>query len=84
MTINEAVVAIEAFLRSYDGGGARPVTVQVRPSGDDLDVIKIYADLGAAAVDPLTWREACAEAIAAAMPDTAEFRLDLHAETDRP
>ena len=46
MTINEAVAAIEAFLRDYDGGGVRPVSFQVRPSGDDVDVIKIYADLG--------------------------------------
>lgn len=81
MTINEAVVAIEAFLRGYDGGGARPVSVQVRPSGDDVDVIKIYADLGAAEVDAAAWRAACAKAITAALPASLAFRLDVRAET---
>lgn len=85
MTINEAVAAIEAFLGDYDGGGVRPVSFQVRPSGDDVDVIKIYADLGAAkGVDTLAWREACAAAIAVALPATEEFRLDFHAEADVP
>lgn len=41
MGINEAATAIEAFLATYDGGAGKPVAVQVRPSGDDVDVIKI-------------------------------------------
>jgi hypothetical protein len=83
MTINEACEAVEAFLRDYEGGGARPASVQVRPSGDDLDVIKIYADLAGADVDSEAWRVACADAIAAAIPDVTAFRLDVRAETDR-
>ena len=48
MGINETVLAIEQFLLSYDGGPGKPVAVQVRPSGDDVDVIKIWIDLGPA------------------------------------
>jgi hypothetical protein len=84
MTINEAVVAIDEFLRTYDGGSGRPVELQVRPSGDDVDVIKIWIDLGAArrGLDRDAYERACAAAIREALPATQAFRLMILAETD--
>jgi hypothetical protein len=84
MGINEAVLAIETFLRTYDGGPGKPVEVQVRPSGDDVDVIKIWIDLGAArrGVDPDAYERACAASIREAIPESAAFRLEVRAEAD--
>ena len=84
MTINEAVVAIDEFLRTYDGGTGRPVEVQVRPSGDDVDVIKIWIDLGAArhGVDRDAYERACEAAIRKAVPGAQAFRLMILAEAD--
>jgi hypothetical protein len=84
MGINEAVAAIESFLRSYDGGGGKPVAVQVRPSGDDVDVIKIWVDLGPAkkGLDPDAYERACAAAIREAVPESAAYRLKVSAEAD--
>ena len=84
MGINEAVVAIEKFLVTYDGGSGKPVAVQVRPSGDDIDVIKIWIDLGPArrGVDPDAYEKACAAAIREALPQTTSFRLEVRAEAD--
>ena len=86
MGINEAVLAIEKFLLAYDGGGGKPVAVQVRPSGDDLDVIKVWIDLGPAkrGVDPDAYKRACAAAIREALPETEPFRLKISAEADLP
>ncbi|HVV81558.1 MAG TPA: hypothetical protein VHE35_00720 [Kofleriaceae bacterium] len=84
MTINEAATAIEAFLATYDGGSARPVSSQAHPSGDDVDVIKIYVDLGRAkGVDTHAWAHACEAAIRAALPETKAWRLELRAEADQ-
>jgi hypothetical protein len=80
MGINEVVTAIEAMLATYDGGGAKAVAVQVRPSGDDVDVIKIWCDLGGAKVDRHAWEKAAEAAIKRAVPDAASFRLQVHAE----
>ena len=84
MGINEAVAAIEKFLLTYDGGSGKPVAVQVRPSGDDIDVIKIWIDLGPAkrGVDPDAYEKACAASICEALPDTTAFRLEVRAEAD--
>jgi hypothetical protein len=84
MGINEAVVAIEKFLLTYDGGGGKPVSVQVRPSGDDIDEIKIWVDLGPAkrGVDPDAYERACAAAIREALPQVSAFKLDVRAEAD--
>jgi hypothetical protein len=84
MGINEAAEAIDTFLRSYDGGSGTPVDVKVHPSGDDLDVIKVWVDLGTKAVDRAAWEKAAAAAIRAALPDTRAFRLEVRAEVDRP
>jgi hypothetical protein len=82
MGINEAVTAIEKFLLRYDGGSGKPVAVQVRPSGDDVDVIKIWVDLGARKVKTEAWERACAAAIREALPETQAFRLEVRAECD--
>jgi hypothetical protein len=84
MGINEAVTAIEKFLLGYDGGSGKPVAVQVRPSGDDINVIKIWIDLGTAkrGTDPESYERAAAAAIREALPETSPFKLDVRAETD--
>jgi len=84
MGINEAVAAIETFLLTYDGGTGKPVAVQVRPSGDDVDVIKVWVDLGAArrGLDVDAWERACTAATREALPETQAFRLEVRAEID--
>ena len=81
MGINEAVAAIEKFLLTYDGGSGKPSAVQVRPSGDDVDVIKVWVDLGnAKKIDADAWERAAAAAIREALPETQAFRLQVRAE----
>ena len=76
MGINEAVSAIETFLRTYEG----VTEVQVRPSGDDVDVIKIWCNVGDAAGDRAAWSRSAEAAIVKAVPDAAAFRLWISAE----
>ncbi|HEY5947075.1 MAG TPA: hypothetical protein VIV40_16340 [Kofleriaceae bacterium] len=78
------MVAIEKFLLTYDGGTGKPVGVQVRPSGDDIDEIKIWIDLGPRrrGVDPDAYERACAAAIREALPAVSPFKLDVRAEVD--
>ena len=84
MGINEAMAAIEKFLVGYDGGSGTPVSVQVRASGDDVNEIKIWVDLGSAIVDIDAWEAAAASAIRNALPETHAYKLHLRAERDRP
>ena len=84
MGINEAVVAIEKFLLTYDGGSGKPTSVQVRPSGDDINTIKIHVDVSAARVDAAAWERAAAAAIREALPDTQAFQLEVRVETADP
>jgi hypothetical protein len=74
--INQAVTAIEAFLRTYEG----VLDLQVRPSGDDTDVIKIWIDLGTKTMDTRAWGRTCEAAIRKAIPTSAPFRLQIQAE----
>jgi hypothetical protein len=76
--INGVVTAIEQFLRAYEG----VVDTQVRPSGDDTDVIKIWVDLGDRPADMEWWGTTCEAAIRAAIPESAPFRLQVRAERD--
>jgi hypothetical protein len=81
MGINDAVAAIEKFLLTYDGGSGKPAAVQARPSGDDVDVIKVWVDLGnAKKIDTDAWERAAAAAIREAIPETQAFRLEVRAE----
>jgi hypothetical protein len=82
MGINEVATAIEQMLAGYSGGGAKPVSVQVRPSGDDVDVIKIWCDLGSAQVDRHAWEQAAEAAIVKAIPDAKAYRLQVRAELE--
>ena len=76
MDINAAVTAIEQFLRDYPGVAA----TQVRPSGDDVDVIKVWVDLAGDDTDLAAWKSACTAAIRKAVPAASAFRLELHVE----
>jgi hypothetical protein len=84
--INAAVSAIEEFLRGYKG----VADTQVRPSGDDLDVIKIWVDLAmdpseatisrSRGIDAITWTTECEAAIRVAVPGASAFRLKFQTE----
>jgi hypothetical protein len=82
--INAAVSAIETWLADYVGpDGRKALALQVRPSGDDVDVIKIWVDLGDThgggdAAD--AWESACEKAIRSAIPAAGVFRLQVRAE----
>ncbi len=80
MDIIGAVEAIEAFLKTFESAGARPTEVQVRPSGDDVNVIKVWADLGSSKVDTAAWAKACEAAIKKSVPAAAAFELAVRAE----
>ena len=80
MDINQAAAAVEAFVQKFESAGAKPVEVQVRPSGDDVDVIKIWVDLGASKADPAAWAKACEAAIKQGVPGAAGFTLAVRAE----
>jgi hypothetical protein len=83
MNINVAAETIDKFLQGYTGkGGRKPTEVRSHPSGDDMNAIKIWVNLGAAAEgdDLAAW---CAEAEAAikqAHPGAAKFTLELRAD----
>lgn len=52
MDINEASKVVESFLNAHFGDAAvRPLTLQVHPSGDDKDEIKIWMNFGEMAKD---------------------------------
>lgn len=77
MTINEAVTAIEKLLASM-----RVIaSAQVRPSGDAVDVIKIWVALGDAKVDPAPWAQTLEGEIRKQVPGVAPYRIEVRAET---
>jgi len=80
--INMVAAAIENFVRAYQAAGVSPKDVQVRPSGDDVDVIKVWVDLGAANVDPHAWARSCEAAIKADVPGAAAFQIAVRAEAE--
>lgn len=77
MTINEACTAIEKLLE-----GRAILSSQVRPSGDDVDVIKIWVDLGATKTDPHEWAKNFEAQVRKELPDVVGFRLQIRAETN--
>lgn len=79
MTINEAVTAIEQLLAST----SVVVASQVRPSGDDVDVIKVWVDLGDSQLDPAAWARSFEAEIKKQVPGAAPYRLQVRAETGR-
>ncbi|MBL0214930.1 MAG: hypothetical protein IPQ07_13725 [Myxococcales bacterium] len=80
MDINRAAAAVEAFVKTFETSGTRAVEVQVRPSGDDVDVIKIWVDLGGSKTDPAAWAKACEAAVKKGVPEAASFTLAVRAE----
>lgn len=76
MTINEAVSAIEKLLE----GKANVAASQVRPSGDDVDVIKVWVDLGDSGVDAGAWAKAFEDEIRSQVPGASPYRLEVRAE----
>lgn len=80
MDINGAVSAIEAYVKQFESAGAKPVEVQVRPSGDDIDVIKIWVDLGSAKVDTHAYAEALEAAVKKNVKEAAGFKFHTRAE----
>ena len=83
MGINEAVDAIEKFLLTYDSGAGKPTSVRVRPSGDDIDVIKVHVEFASAPrPNEDAWERAAAAAIREALPDTQAYRLEVRVEAD--
>jgi hypothetical protein len=80
--INATSAAIEAFMVRYIAAGVAPKEVQVRPSGDDVDVIKVWIDLGAAKVDVQAWAHDCEVAIKENVLDAKAFQLAVRVESE--
>ena len=77
MTINEAVTAIESALATMKGVKSS----QVRPSGDDVDTIKVWVNLDDATADTSAWAATCEAALRKQVPGAAPYRLEVRAET---
>lgn len=84
MDINAAAEAVDRFLQGYQGrGGRRATEVRSHPSGDDMNAIKIWVNLGAAAEkdDLAAWCEDAEAAIRTALgDDVADYTLELRAD----
>lgn len=84
MDINRASEAIDKFLQGYTGkGGRKPVEVRVHPSGDDMNAIKIWVNLGSAAEqdDMAAWCEDAEAAIRKAHPEAVgSYTLEMRAD----
>lgn len=80
MDINQAAAAVEAFVKTFEASGTKAVEVQVRPSGDEVNVIKVWVDLGGTKVDPAGWAMACEAAVKKGVPETTAYTLAVRAE----
>ena len=83
MDINVAAEAIDRFVQGYAGAGGRtPTEVRCHPSGDDMNAIKIWVNLGAAAdgEDLAAWCTEAEAAIRQAVPGLDAITIDLRAE----
>ena len=85
MDINRTAEAIDVFLKGYKGRGGRgPVETRVNPSGDDMQAIKVWVNLGADAEsdDLEAW---CADAEAAIRKgmgaDVEPYTLEMRADS---
>lgn len=79
--INLVSAAIDSFVRAYQADDVTPKEVQVRPSGDDVDVIKVWVDLGGAKVDHEAWRSELEAAINKNVPGASDYRVVVRAES---
>ncbi len=84
MDINGAAAAIDEFLQGYTGrGGRRATEVRSHPSGDDMNAIKVWVNLGAAAEgdDMAAWCTESEAAIRAALgADVEGVTIELRAD----
>jgi hypothetical protein len=83
MDINAAAEAADRFLQGYTGrGGRRPTEVRSHPSGDDMNAIKIWVNLGAAAdgEDLGAWCTEAEAAIRKAVPGLDAVTIELRAD----
>jgi len=84
MDINAAAEAVDRFLLGYQGrGGRRPAEVRSHPSGDDLQAIKVWVNLGAAAdgEDLEAWCKDAEAALREALGDEiARYTLELRSD----
>lgn len=84
MDINAACDAIDRFLQGYAGrGGRTPTEVRVHPSGDDMNAIKAWVNLGSAAEgdDLEAWCADAEQAMRAALGDgVAAYQVELRAD----
>lgn len=81
MDINQAAAAVEEFVTGFaDRAGKRAREVRVRPSGDDAQAIKVWADLGPGA-DDAACRAWAAELEAAAGTVAAGYTLEVRVES---
>lgn len=84
MDINAAAEAVDRFLQGYQGpGGRTPVEVRSHPSGDDMQAIKIWVNLGAGAEqdDLAAWCATAEAAIRTALGDQiASYTIELRAD----
>jgi hypothetical protein len=82
--INTASEEVDRFLQSYKGRqGRTPVEVRSHPSGDDMNAIKVWVNLGSAAEsdDLHAWCADAETAIRAALGDKlGDFTLELRAD----
>jgi hypothetical protein len=79
--INLVAAAIDSFVRAYKADEATPREVQVRPSGDDVDVIKVWVDLGPTKVDHDAWATALEAAIGTNVPGAKDYSVVVRAES---
>ena len=77
--INLVSAAIDSFVHAFQHGGASPREVQVRPSGDDVDVIKVWVDLGPTKVDLEEWARACEAGVVKGVPGATGSRVVVRA-----
>lgn len=79
MDINDAVSTIETFFESFDGVSFEEV--RVRPSGDDMNAIKIWFDFGEDPGDLQALKTKAIAALKDAHPEVTEaFELQVRAE----
>ncbi len=77
MTINEACTAIEKVLASMRDVAAS----QVRPSGDDIDVIKVWVNLGNTKLEPVAYAQTLEDELRKQVPGAKPYRLEVRAES---
>jgi hypothetical protein len=79
--INLVAAAVDSFVRAFQFAGVTPSEVQVRPSGDDVDVIKVWVDLGKTKINLATWASTCEGEVTKNVPGATDYRVVVRAES---